>query len=149
MSHKGEIVAGADRGAVHRRDDRHLELLEGDRDALDTVEIPAPRLDRRRVCLAARRSHLLDVAAAREGRARAGQDGDAHAEIGVEPGQRINDRVDHFRVGDRIATLRRVQRERHHRSVLLVQQHQAPLPQCANRPRQIKVALHVSTVSAY
>ncbi len=111
VAHAGQVAAGAHRRAVHRRDHRHFQLLERQRNALDALFVVEPGLGRAGVVEAAGGAHLLDVAAAGEGAAGAGEDRHAGVRVGFQPLQRRQQCLDHVVVGDRVAGLRAVESE--------------------------------------
>jgi hypothetical protein len=106
VAHAGQVAAGADGRTVHRGDQRHLGLLDGQRYPLDAVAVigAGHRRAVRGQAAAAAVRHLLDVAAGGEGAAGAGDDADADVVVLVHPLDRGAELVDH--VGNRVAVLR-------------------------------------------
>ncbi len=119
VAHAGQVEARADGVAVHRRDHRHLEVEQCQRQLLDAQAVLAAQLHRRQFAVAA---HVAHIAARREGRARTREDHRAHRMVGVDAvdgGQELR----HGRVaGERVAALGVVHRQRDDVAVLFVVQ---------------------------
>ena len=95
-AHVGEasdIVAEADRRTVDRRDQRHFECPRALHDAVDAVAIPLADMHAGTGEAAGAFAHRFDVAAGRERRTRAGQNGAAHLAVGVDAAQRLGEQL--------------------------------------------------------
>ena len=121
VAHGGQIQAGADRGAVHGGDHRHVQALERHGNTLNAEFVIFWRQYR---CLGAAFGffvHALDVAAGAERAAGAGQNADPHGSIGVHPVEVFDQRIHHVDVCYRVARFWHVQRNCNDRAILRVQ----------------------------
>ena len=114
-----EVHAVAGRGAVERADRRLVHGVEHGRRRVAQVEARRHRV--RIAADALARHQVLEIEAGAEALARAGQHDDAHLRVGLGVHQRLRERVEH-RDGDRVQTLRAVQRDRRDRAVDGVEQ---------------------------
>ena len=120
VAHHREITAGANRRAVNSSNDGYFQRVYGERDSLDAGAVTVLDLLGGTAEHTVLVFHVLDVAAAREGRTGPGNDGHPHRLVRVDGSTVIHDGVHHFVFGNGVAGFVTVQRHGDDSTLFLV-----------------------------